>query len=60
MTETDLDRVLLLLEADFRKLSGFADKLPDLSDRDTERRKEAIRLMADFRKHLDELKAARG
>jgi hypothetical protein len=60
MAEADVERVLLLLEGDRRKLADFVERLPDLSDRDTERRKEARRLMVDLQDHLAALKVACG
>jgi len=60
MPDSEVARVILLLEGDRRNLADFVERLPDLSDRDTERRKEARRLMEDLRAHLAALKDACG
>ena len=60
MPDADVARVILLLEEDRRNLADFVDLLPEHSDRDTERRKEARRLLEDLRAHLAALKDACG
>lgn len=60
MAETDVDTVILLLAADVRKLTEVVNLMNDFSDKEAERKKDAIRLLEDFRKHLAVLQATRG
>lgn len=53
-------RVIGLLEEDIQNLAEAVNLMSDFSDKEAERKKVALRLLEDFRKHLAALKDAHG